>query len=132
MAVDDQMHAFPGRDSIKREVEVLAAPGERRVIRGGEVDAHHPKERMQEPLRLAEWQVEEKTERQWRFDGHVRVLPLPSPSAGARGFDTAAEGATAGSRGYAPRRRAMSIRWTSDVPSPISFTLTSRQYRATG
>src|SRR5215510_15775969 len=85
-AVNDQMHTFPGRDSIKREVKILAAPGERRVIWGGEVDAHHPEERMQEPLRLPEWQVEEKTERQCRFDGHVGALPLPAPNAGARGF----------------------------------------------
>ena len=70
----------------KREVEVLAAPGERRVIRGGEVDAHHPEERMQEPLGLTEWQVEEETERQCGFDGDVGVLPLPSPSADARGL----------------------------------------------
>ena len=33
---------------------------------------------------------------------------------------------------HVPKSRAMSIRWTSDVPSPISLTLTSRQYRATG
>ena len=79
------MHAFACRDSIKREVEVLTAPGERRVIRGGEVHAHHPEERLQEPLRLPERQVEQKTERQCRLDGDVEVLSLPSPSADARG-----------------------------------------------
>ena len=65
---------------------MLAAPGERRVIRGGEVEAHHPEERMQEPLGLTEWQVEEETQRQCGLDGDVGVLPLPSPSADARGL----------------------------------------------
>src|SRR5262249_50764285 len=63
-AVDDEMHAFACRDSIKREVEVLAAPGKCRVIRSGEVYAHHLEERLHEPLGLTEWQVEEKTQRQ--------------------------------------------------------------------
>jgi hypothetical protein len=31
-----------------------------------------------------------------------------------------------------PKSLAISILWTSDVPSPISLTLTSRQYLATG
>jgi len=61
------------------------APEERRVIRGGKVHAHHPEERMQEPLRLSEWQVEEETERQCGFDGDVGILSLPSPSACACG-----------------------------------------------
>ena len=44
-AVDDEMHAFACLEtSSKLEVEVLAAPGKRRVIRGGEVYAHHPEE----------------------------------------------------------------------------------------
>ena len=43
-----------------------------------------PKSDVQKPLGLAEWQVEEETERQRGFDGDVGVLPLPSPSADAR------------------------------------------------
>jgi hypothetical protein len=42
------------------------------VIRGGEVSAHHPEERLQEPLGLTEWQVEKETERQCGFDGAER------------------------------------------------------------
>ena len=88
-AVDDEVHACPRRHAIKLEVEVLAAPGERRVIRGGKVDAHHPEERMQEPLRLSEWHVEEETERQCGFDGDVGLLQLPSASADASGSQVA-------------------------------------------
>ena len=54
-----------------------AAPGKRRVIGSGEVYAHHPQERMQEPLGLTEWQVEEGTQRQRGLAGDVGVLPLP-------------------------------------------------------
>jgi hypothetical protein len=50
------------------------------MIRSGEVNTHHPEERMQEPLGLTEWQVEEETERQCGFDGNVGVLLLPSAS----------------------------------------------------
>jgi hypothetical protein len=64
---------------------MLTAPGERRLIRGGEVHAHHPEARMQEPFRLRERQVEQKTERQCGFDGDAGVISLPSPSADARG-----------------------------------------------
>ena len=56
------------------------------MIRSGEVNAHHPEERMQEPLGLTEWQVEEETERQCGFDGDVGVLLLPSASADAQGL----------------------------------------------
>jgi hypothetical protein len=80
------MDAFACQDSIKLEVEVLTTPGERRVIRGGKVETRHPEERMQEPLGLTEWQVEEETERQCGFDGDVGVLSLPSPSADAHGL----------------------------------------------
>ena len=83
--VDDEMKAFAGGNSTQRAVEVLAASGERRVIRGGEVEAHYPEQRMQEPLGLTEWQVKEETERQCGFDGDVGVLLLPSASADAHG-----------------------------------------------
>jgi hypothetical protein len=73
--------ASTGRDSPQCDVENLTAPRERRVIRNGEVNARHPEERMQEPLALTEWQVEEETERQCGFDGDVGVLLLPSTSA---------------------------------------------------
>ena len=56
------------------------------MIGRGEVESHHPEERREKPFGLAEWQVEEKTERQRGFDGEVGVLPLPAPRADARGF----------------------------------------------
>jgi len=80
------MKAFTGRDSPQCDVEKLTAPGERRVIRGGEVNAHHPEERLQEPLGLTEWQMKQDTERQCGFDGDVGVLLLPSASADAHGL----------------------------------------------
>ena len=61
-AIDNQMHAFAGRDSIKPEVELLTTPGERRVIGRGELEAHHLEERLQEPLGLAEGSVVATTE----------------------------------------------------------------------
>ena len=82
-AVDDEMHAFVGRNSTKREVEVLAAPGEHRVIGRGAVDAYHSKERVQEALGLAQRQVEDETERERGFDREVGVLELPSTRADA-------------------------------------------------
>ena len=77
------MQAFVGRNSTTREVEVLAAPGERRVIGRGAVDAHHSKERVQEALGLAQRQVEDETERERGFDREVGVLELPSTRADA-------------------------------------------------
>ena len=56
------------------------------MIRSGEVNAHHPEERLQEPLGLTERQMEEETERQCGFDGDVGVLLLPSASADAHGL----------------------------------------------
>lgn len=40
--------------------------------------AHYPEERMQEPLGLTEWQVEQETQCQGGLDGDVGVLPVPS------------------------------------------------------
>lgn len=48
------------------------------------LESHQPEERPQKPLGLAEWQVEEKTERQRGFNGEVGVRPLPAPRADAR------------------------------------------------
>jgi len=48
-----------------------------------EFEVHHPEERLQKPLDLTEWQVEEETE---RFDGHAGVLLLPSARADAHGL----------------------------------------------
>ena len=84
-AVDDHVKARAGRDSIKPDVKVLAAPGERGVVGRVELEAQHPEERAHEPLGLTDGQVEEKPERQYRFDGDIRVLLLPAARADARG-----------------------------------------------
>ena len=59
-------------------------PRERRVIGCREVKVQHPEDRRQEALSLAQWQVEDETERQCGFDREVRVLQLPSTLADAR------------------------------------------------
>ena len=50
-AVDDEVHGFAPGDSTKGELEVLAAPRERRMIGRGQIEAHQPEERRQEPPR---------------------------------------------------------------------------------
>ena len=77
-AVDDEMNAFARGNSPKRKAEVLTAPRRRRVIRRGQAEAHQLEQQRQEAFGLAERQVEEKTQRQGRFDGDVRVLPCPA------------------------------------------------------
>ena len=44
-AVDDEVHGFAPWDSTKGELEVLAAPRERRMIGRGQIEAHQPEER---------------------------------------------------------------------------------------
>ena len=43
-AINDEMDAFVWRHSMKRKVEALATPGERRVIGRGELEAQHRNE----------------------------------------------------------------------------------------
>ena len=52
-AVKHQMDALVGRDRSQTARQMLTAPGERRIVRGGEVEAHHPEQRVQEPFGLA-------------------------------------------------------------------------------
>ena len=78
-AVHDEMNTIVDGHSTQRQVEPLAAPRERRVIGGGELDTQYPEDRGQKTLRLAEWKVEEEPKRQRGFDGRVGVLQLPAP-----------------------------------------------------
>ena len=55
--VDDEMHAGTRGDTRTLDVEVLATPGECRVIRGGEIETEHPEDRGQKAFGLAEWEV---------------------------------------------------------------------------
>ena len=102
-AVDDEMQAFVGRNSTKREVEVLAAPGERRVIGRGAVDTHHSKERVQEALGLAQRQVADETERERGFDREGGVLELPSTRVPTRPGAQASLASGANHRVTSPR-----------------------------
>ncbi len=56
------------------------------MIGRGEVDAHHPEERIQKAFGLAEWQAEDEAESQRGFDGELGVLQLPSTLADTRGL----------------------------------------------
>ncbi|MCZ6857074.1 MAG: hypothetical protein O7F70_03650 [Gemmatimonadetes bacterium] len=52
--VEHEMDALAGRDRSKPALQMLAAPGERRVIGCGEVKVHQREQRVQEPFGLAE------------------------------------------------------------------------------
>ena len=80
-AVDDEMKACPPWNAPKREVEVLATTGQRRVIRRPKVEPHQHEEGREKALCLTERQMEEKAQRQGGFDCDVRVLPLGAPHA---------------------------------------------------
>ena len=43
------MEALAGRDRSQTAPQMLTAPGERRIVGNGEVEAHYPEQRVQEP-----------------------------------------------------------------------------------
>ena len=47
------MGALAGRDRSQTAPQMLTTPGERRIVGGGEVEAHHPEQGVQEPFGLA-------------------------------------------------------------------------------
>ena len=63
---------------------VPVAPGERRVVRSVEAQAHQPKQRRDEALGLPKRHVEEHAEGQRLENRQVRVARLPAPTAGRR------------------------------------------------
>ena len=65
----------------KCAVEVLTAPGQRRVIRRPKSEFHQREERREKTLCLTEWQMEEKAKREGGFDREVRVVSLRAPRA---------------------------------------------------
>ena len=73
-AVDHEMHRPLDRDAIERDLELLAPPRERCMVRRLEVGLHHGEDRPQKALRLAQRQAEDESERQGGFDGDIRVL----------------------------------------------------------
>ena len=52
---------------------MLTAPGERRIVGGGEVEAHHPEQGVQEPFGLAQREMGEEPQGQGGLDGEIRV-----------------------------------------------------------
>ena len=64
---------------------MLTAPGERRLVGGGEVEAHHPEQGVQDPFGLAQRKMVEESQGQGGFDGKIRVPPLPTPPAAPAG-----------------------------------------------
>ena len=64
---------------------MLTAPGERRIVGGGEVEAHHPEQGVQEPFGLAQREMVEESQGQGGLDGEIRVPPLPTPPAAPAG-----------------------------------------------
>ena len=80
-AVEHEMDALAGRDRPQTAPQILTAPGERRIVRGGEVEAHHPEQGVQESFGLAQREMVEESQSQGGLDGEIRVAPLPTPPA---------------------------------------------------
>ena len=57
---------------------MLTAPGERRIVGGGEVEAHHPEQGVQEAFGLAQREMVDESQGQGGLDGEIRVAPLPA------------------------------------------------------
>ena len=72
--------------ATKREVEMLATPGERGVIGRGQLETQHPEDRRQEAFSLPQGQVDDEPERQRGFDGEIGILPLPATFADPHGL----------------------------------------------
>ena len=79
------MEALAGRDQSQTAPQMLTAPGERRIVGGGEVEAHHPEQRVQEPFGLAQREMGEEPQSQGGLDGEIRVPPLPASLAAPAG-----------------------------------------------
>ena len=77
-AVDDEMHRLLDRDVIERDLERLAPPRERCMVRRLKIGLQHGEDRPQETLRLAQRPVEDESERQGGLDGDLRVLSRPA------------------------------------------------------
>ena len=55
------------------------------MVGDGEVEAHHPEQRVQEPFGLAQREMGEEPQGQGGLDGEIRVAPLPTPPAAPAG-----------------------------------------------
>ena len=84
-AVEHEMEALAGRDQSQTARQMLTAPGERRIVGGGEVEVHHPEQGVQESFGLAQREMVEEPQGQGGLDGEIRVPPLPTPPAAPAG-----------------------------------------------
>ena len=84
-AVKHEMDALAGRDRSQTACQMLTAPGERRIVGSGEVEAHHPEQGVQEPFSLAQREMVEEPQGQGGLDGEIRVAPLSAPPAAPAG-----------------------------------------------
>ena len=84
-AVEHEMEALAGWDRPQTAPQMLTAPGERRIVGGGEVEAHHPEQGVQEPFGLAQREMVEESQGQGGLDGEIRIAPLPAPPAAPAG-----------------------------------------------
>ena len=79
------MEALAGRHRSQTAPQMLTAPGERRIVGNGEVEAHDPEPRVQEPFGLAQREMVEEPQGQGGLDGEIRVAPLPAAVAAPAG-----------------------------------------------
>ena len=82
--VDDQVDRAVVSSAQGGDQHVPVAPGQRRVVRGVQVQAHQPEQRRDEALGLPKRQVEEHAQGQRRQDRQVRVALLPATTPGRR------------------------------------------------
>ena len=59
------------------------------MVGGGEVEAHYPEQRVQEPFGLAQREMVEEPQGQGGLHGEIRVPPLPTPPAAPTGVQAA-------------------------------------------
>ena len=138
------MEALAGRDRRSQTApQMLTAAGERRLVGGGEVEAHHPEQGVQEPFGLAQREMVDEPQGQSGLDGEIRVAPLPTPPAapaGRPGSDrfrghphrhiaAANEGPVVGGQ-FATRYFVLYVGWTFDF-IPVVWLL-RRVTRSTG
>ena len=76
-AVEHEMEALAGRNRPQTAPQMLTAPGERRRVGGGEVEAHHPEQGVQESFGLAQREMVDESQGQGGLDGEIRVAPCP-------------------------------------------------------
>ena len=73
------MEALAGRDRSQTVRQMLTAPGQRRIVCGGEVKVHHHEKRMQEPFSLAQREMGDEPHGHRGFDCEIRKSPLDTP-----------------------------------------------------